>query len=307
MAQDPVTAECPRRPSTWRRSSWWGPRWSDGPSCGRCARSLQVRAPHPQGTAAPLPQPFPGHPAAPRARAHLPGWYPGDGLMVFQLEPGSQQPSQAPARAQHRCQAAGCPSNAKRQSRMDPWDMATSPASLCLLAAQLTVGTSSKLVAPPPPHSCHLLLTGDLVQVTLTGWGQREEDGGVELGCEHLRVHGLCCSAPARGLGLAGEQWWEDSGLGCLRAASRAAADARGRSERPQSAAASRIIGISLQEAQQILNVSNLNPEEIQKVEAPLELGRDGAGRTLPSPRLLYGVGVMTGPRRECGCCPGPT
>lgn len=129
----------------------------------------------------------------------------------------------------------------------------------------------------------------------------------MELGCEHLRVHGLCCSAPARGLGLAGEQWWEDSGLGCLRAASRAAADARGRSERPQSAAASRIIGISLQEAQQILNVSNLNPEEIQKVEAPLELGRDGAGRTLPSPRLLYGVGVMTGPRRECGCCPGPT
>ncbi|XP_051487869.1 coronin-7 isoform X3 [Apus apus] len=48
-------------------------------------------------------------------------------------------------------------------------------------------------------------------------------------------------------------------------AASRAAADARGRSERPQSAAASRIIGISLQEAQQILNVSSLNPEEIQK------------------------------------------
>uniref|UniRef100_A0A8B9TXD6 Coronin n=1 Tax=Anas platyrhynchos TaxID=8839 RepID=A0A8B9TXD6_ANAPL len=48
-------------------------------------------------------------------------------------------------------------------------------------------------------------------------------------------------------------------------AASRAAADARGRSERPQSAAASRIIGISLQEAQQILNVSNLNQEEIQK------------------------------------------
>ncbi|NXI32389.1 TI16A translocase, partial [Zosterops hypoxanthus] len=48
-------------------------------------------------------------------------------------------------------------------------------------------------------------------------------------------------------------------------AASQAAADARGRAERPQSAAASRIIGISLQEAQQILNVSNLNPEEIQK------------------------------------------
>ncbi|KAJ7413178.1 coronin-7-like protein [Willisornis vidua] len=48
-------------------------------------------------------------------------------------------------------------------------------------------------------------------------------------------------------------------------AASRAAADARGRSERPQSAAASRSIGISLQEAQQILNVSSLNPQEIQK------------------------------------------
>ncbi|KAF4791906.1 coronin-7-like protein [Turdus rufiventris] len=48
-------------------------------------------------------------------------------------------------------------------------------------------------------------------------------------------------------------------------AASQAAANARGRAERPQSAAASRIIGISLQEAQQILNVSSLNPEEIQK------------------------------------------
>ncbi|NXU06223.1 TI16B translocase, partial [Buphagus erythrorhynchus] len=47
--------------------------------------------------------------------------------------------------------------------------------------------------------------------------------------------------------------------------ASQAAANARGRTERPQSAAASRIIGISLQEAQQILNVSSLNPEEIQK------------------------------------------
>lgn len=39
-----VTAGCPRRPSTWHRSFWWGPRWWDGPSCGRCARSLQVGA-----------------------------------------------------------------------------------------------------------------------------------------------------------------------------------------------------------------------------------------------------------------------
>uniref|UniRef100_A0A8D0BG53 Coronin n=1 Tax=Salvator merianae TaxID=96440 RepID=A0A8D0BG53_SALMN len=47
-------------------------------------------------------------------------------------------------------------------------------------------------------------------------------------------------------------------------AASRAAADARGRTGH-QSAAASSISGISLQEAQQILNISKLNPEEIQK------------------------------------------
>ncbi|XP_053132010.1 mitochondrial import inner membrane translocase subunit TIM16 isoform X2 [Hemicordylus capensis] len=48
-------------------------------------------------------------------------------------------------------------------------------------------------------------------------------------------------------------------------AASQAAADARGRSG-PQSAAASSISGISLQEAQQILNVATLSPDEIQKV-----------------------------------------
>uniref|UniRef100_A0A8C0IVT2 Presequence translocase associated motor 16 n=1 Tax=Chelonoidis abingdonii TaxID=106734 RepID=A0A8C0IVT2_CHEAB len=47
-------------------------------------------------------------------------------------------------------------------------------------------------------------------------------------------------------------------------AASRAAADARGRAG-PQSAAATSISGISLQEAQQILNVSELSAEEIQK------------------------------------------
>lgn len=47
--------------------------------------------------------------------------------------------------------------------------------------------------------------------------------------------------------------------------ASRAAADARGRAGH-QSAAASSLSGLSLQEAQQILNVSKLSPEEIQKV-----------------------------------------
>uniref|UniRef100_A0A2R9BE33 Mitochondria-associated granulocyte macrophage CSF-signaling molecule n=1 Tax=Pan paniscus TaxID=9597 RepID=A0A2R9BE33_PANPA len=44
-------------------------------------------------------------------------------------------------------------------------------------------------------------------------------------------------------------------------AASRAAADARGRAGH-RSAAASNLSGLSLQEAQQILNVSKLSPEE---------------------------------------------
>ncbi|GCB74702.1 mitochondrial import inner membrane translocase subunit tim16 isoform X1 [Scyliorhinus torazame] len=47
-------------------------------------------------------------------------------------------------------------------------------------------------------------------------------------------------------------------------AASRAAADARGRSGR-QSAAATSISGMSLQEAQQILNVTRLNSTDIQQ------------------------------------------
>ncbi|KAJ8254183.1 hypothetical protein COCON_G00207950 [Conger conger] len=47
-------------------------------------------------------------------------------------------------------------------------------------------------------------------------------------------------------------------------AASKAAAEARGRSGQ-QSAAATTISGMSLQEAQQILNVSTLSPEEIQQ------------------------------------------
>ncbi|XP_053299520.1 mitochondrial import inner membrane translocase subunit tim16 [Pleuronectes platessa] len=47
-------------------------------------------------------------------------------------------------------------------------------------------------------------------------------------------------------------------------AASQAAARARGRSGQ-QSAAATSITGMSLQEAQQILNLDTLTPEEIQK------------------------------------------
>uniref|UniRef100_A0A3Q3B471 Presequence translocase associated motor 16 n=1 Tax=Kryptolebias marmoratus TaxID=37003 RepID=A0A3Q3B471_KRYMA len=47
-------------------------------------------------------------------------------------------------------------------------------------------------------------------------------------------------------------------------AASQAAARARGRTGQ-QSAAASSISGMSLQEAQQILNISTLSPEDIQK------------------------------------------
>ncbi|XP_051878075.1 mitochondrial import inner membrane translocase subunit tim16 isoform X1 [Pristis pectinata] len=47
-------------------------------------------------------------------------------------------------------------------------------------------------------------------------------------------------------------------------AASKAAAEARGRAGQ-QSAAASSLSGMSLQEAQQILNVTKLSPEEIQQ------------------------------------------
>ena len=49
-------------------------------------------------------------------------------------------------------------------------------------------------------------------------------------------------------------------------AASQAAAQARN-SAGQHSAAASSISGMSLQEAQQILNVSTLTPEDIQKVQ----------------------------------------
>lgn len=53
--------------------------------------------------------------------------------------------------------------------------------------------------------------------------------------------------------------------------ASQAAAQARNRAGQ-QSAAASSITGMSLQEAQQILNISTLTPEEIQKVKTPSSL-----------------------------------
>lgn len=140
---------------------------------------------------------------------------------------------------------------------------------------------------------------GDLVLVTPAGWRQREEGRGVALRCEHLGGCGLCCLRP-------GGPGGGHSCFRCHRTASRAAADARGRSERPQSAAASRITGISLQEAQQILNVSNLNPEEIQKVEAPSETGRDGTSRALPSQWLLPGVGVTTRPGGSMGAVLAP-
>lgn len=55
-----------------------------------------------------------------------------------------------------------------------------------------------------------------------------------------------------------------------LPTASQAAAQARGQSSQ-QSAAASSITGMSLQEAQQILNISTLSPEEIQKVQTSPE------------------------------------
>ncbi|XP_075422461.1 mitochondrial import inner membrane translocase subunit TIM16 isoform X2 [Ascaphus truei] len=48
-------------------------------------------------------------------------------------------------------------------------------------------------------------------------------------------------------------------------AASRAAAEARGGRAGQESAAASSLSGLSLQEAKQILNISTLSPEEIQK------------------------------------------
>ncbi len=60
---------------------------------------------------------------------------------------------------------------------------------------------------------------------------------------------------------------WNMTEVCCVNvnAASQAAAEARGQAGR-QSAAASSFTGMTLQEAQQILNISTLTPEEIQKV-----------------------------------------
>lgn len=53
----------------------------------------------------------------------------------------------------------------------------------------------------------------------------------------------------------------------CCLTASQAAAQARGSAGQHSAAAASSITGMSLQEAQQILNISTLTPEEIQTVQ----------------------------------------
>ena len=65
-------------------------------------------------------------------------------------------------------------------------------------------------------------------------------------------------------------------------AASRAAADAWGRA-RPQSAAVSNLSGLSLQEAQPILNISKLSPQEIQKLQPPLQPGDRTPCHRVPS------------------------
>uniref|UniRef100_A0A5F8H0H3 Mitochondria-associated granulocyte macrophage CSF-signaling molecule n=1 Tax=Monodelphis domestica TaxID=13616 RepID=A0A5F8H0H3_MONDO len=71
-------------------------------------------------------------------------------------------------------------------------------------------------------------------------------------------------SSRKRGPGLAVGRLKFDSSLCCSFRPSQAAADARGRAGH-QSAAASNLSGLSLQEAQQILNISKLSREEIQK------------------------------------------
>lgn len=69
-------------------------------------------------------------------------------------------------------------------------------------------------------------------------------------------------------------------------AASQAAAQARN-SAGQHSAAASSITGMSLQEAQQILHISELTPEAIQKVETPR---RQSLATDLYRRQLLYQV-----------------
>lgn len=66
-----------------------------------------------------------------------------------------------------------------------------------------------------------------------------------------------------------------------IHTASRAAADAQGRARTPVCSRLN-LSGLSLQEAQQILNVSKLSPERIRRSKAPpagLEISRPQVGR----------------------------
>lgn len=249
-----VTAGCPRRPSTWHRSFWWGPRWWDGPSCGRCARSLQVGAGMLLHELCVPMLPcwallhIPTLPWAPQCSPSLGCACRGHCQVVTGLHPGPGVLLTGFQRSLH----------PRGQCGIIPGMWQPRPCLAC-----------SKWCLPGP---CHLPGTG-----TASIWPQGWLDGdrGRTPVSEHLKAHRLCCLRA----GVVGAVW-ETQAL--VSPASQAAANARGRAERPQSAAASRIIGISLQEAQQILNVSSLNPEEIQKVEASLEPGRDGADKTWP-------------------------
>ncbi|XP_051878077.1 mitochondrial import inner membrane translocase subunit tim16 isoform X2 [Pristis pectinata] len=70
-------------------------------------------------------------------------------------------------------------------------------------------------------------------------------------------------------------------------AASKAAAEARGRAGQ-QSAAASSLSGMSLQEAQQILNVTKLSPEEIQQVRDVVHVGNWRYQKSYPVIMIIY-------------------
>lgn len=165
-----VTAGCPRRPSTWHRSFWWGPRWWDGPSCGRCARSLQVGAemlfqelrvptlPSLLGTA-PHPHPSLGTPMLPIPGPCLQGTLPGCHRAPVTLLPGSQK-SWHP----------------RGQSGIIPRMWQPQPCLAC-----------SKRCLPGP---CHFPGTG-MASRWPQGW--LDGDRGRTPGSEHFKVHKLCC------------------------------------------------------------------------------------------------------------------